>query len=196
MIARVVILLAGLLAPLPAAAQPATNPRPAPDPRPTTPVKPEDIKGAVTNPRLSVASGTTIAAGDFLDILFEYTTETPGATSAMAEVFVGGKWHPAFGHQPGVLDDKAGKGQVRVSYLTFGGRSPNITADEIKLYLYSSTGAPGRRLVATIKGPVTFEGVELFTTTLKQRIDALEKETAELRKTVARLEKALAEKGK
>jgi hypothetical protein len=173
---------------------------PPPPPRvpapPAKPVKPEDIKGEVTGPTLSVKVGQVVAAGDQLVIEFEYKTDAPGKTAVAPEIIVGGRPHPGFGHQPFTMTEKAGKGQVKVSYLNWGAKTPDLTVDEIKLFLWPSSGAPGRRDVATIKGPVKFEGEQIFTTTDRAKLAALEKEVAELRLAVERLEKKLAEKGK
>jgi hypothetical protein len=75
------------------------------------------------------------------------------------------------------------------------GKLPDVTVGEIRLFLYP-LGAPGRRDVATIKGPVRFQGTTFFTTSDRAKISALEKEVAELRRAVERLERKLGEKGK
>jgi hypothetical protein len=188
---RLLTLVALALLAVPAWAQ-QSPPLPGVAPPPAKPVKPEDIKGDVRSPTLSVKVGQVVAAGDDLVVEFEYKTDTPGKTAVAAEVIVGGRVHPGFGHQPFVMKDKAGKGQVKIIAMLHG-KLPDVTVDEIKLFLWPSSGAPGRRDVATIKGPVKFEGTTFFTTSAQARISALEKEVAELRRAVERLEKKLAD---
>ena len=138
-------------------AQPPPPPVPQPAPRkPLPPVQPEDIKGEVTNPILSIKLDQAVAAHDFLVIEFEYKTDTPGKTAVAVEAIIDGKAvRESFGYQPTILSEKAGKGKVKLNYHGGG----DEIADEIKLYLWPSSGAPGRRDVATLKGPVRFVGL-------------------------------------
>lgn len=142
----------------PAPAAPPTAPAPAPRApqllRPKEPAKPEDIKGELAIGPSTVESGASIAPGDNFVVEFNYTTETPDQTTVAIEAIVGGKPHPLFGHQPFGMTEKAGKGNVKISY--FGGN--DLIVEEFKIFLWPSSGAPGRRDVATVRPKLRFIG--------------------------------------
>jgi len=149
-----VLVVAAVMATLPVWAQEKNSPPSGPASK-LEPVKPEDIKGEVTNPTLSIRPGQSIAAGDFLSVEFEYTTETPGKTAVSVEAFIDGKeFRDGFGHQPCTLTEKSGKAKVKIGLHW----PPDVIVDELKLFVWPASGAPGKRYVATVKAPVRFVG--------------------------------------
>lgn len=173
------ITLACLTSPLPAQLPLFTLPEEVSTPF----LEPDEIRGTLSAVSAQYEPGRPLAAGEPLVITFDYTTDAPGEFAVGAEIETDDGQTEHLIHEPAVLANRRGRGCVRLAYAPLRS-APDLRVKLVRVYLYPAQGALGRKDVAELPGPFHFEGTEVFTRGLKEKLLELEREVRELKATV------------